>query len=806
MNPSENSVAFGAPGIEPRWTSSAKEGVGTAYHTSCRLWFTLSHGIVNEIYYPYVDQPNTRDFQFLISDGETFCHEEKRDLTHAIEYPKRDCLFYRLTNVEPRRRYRLVKYVFADPHRSVLLVHTKLEVLDESLRGRLSVYALLAPHLAGCGAGNSGWCSEIGDNKLLHAQRKNTHLLMACSSGFSRRSVGYVGFSDGWQDLMHNFKMDWEFKAAENGNIALTAEVELRDDGEFTVAVALGRSYQSAATKLFQSLAEPFELKRESYIRQWQRAVIDPKFDFTSDTTDDGGMYRLSRCVLLAHEDKVFQGAIVASLSIPWGETKSDQDLGGYHLVWTRDLVHSATALLATGQIGTPLRALIWLAAIQRPDGSFPQNSWIDGTAYWSGLQLDQVAFPILLAWRLHKQDALDLFSPRAMILRAAARLIAQGPVTAQDRWEENAGYSPSTLAVVIAALVCTAEWAKEFGKTEVADFILAYADWLAAHVEEWTVTTEGELIEGLPRHYIRINPADPVAPDPHADPNKTIIQLANGGGIHPARNVVGGDFLHLVRFGIRKPDDAIVRDSIEVIDGVLKHELPQGPGWRRYNHDGYGQKDDGSAFDGTGVGRCWPILTGERGHYELAAGRDSKPFIRSMEDFANEGGMLTEQLWDGPDLSHKGRTHSGESGTHMKPGCPTGAAMPLCWSHAEYVALVRSRHDGVCFDRVDPAFERYVLNPAQSRYEIWTVRHPLRLAPPGKILRIIVAAEATIVWSTDNWIRRDESQTSYQPELNLWFADFPTAEWPQGSAFAFTFFWKRDQRWEGRNWQVNIL
>jgi len=679
-------------------------------------------------------------------------------------------------------------------------------VLDESLRDRLSVYALLAPHLAGCGAGNSGWCSEIGDNKLLHAQRKNTHLLMACSSGFSRRSVGYVGFSDGWQDLMHNFKMDWEFQAAENGNIALTAEVELRDDGEFTVAVALGRSYQSAATKLFQSLAEPFELKRESYIRQWQRAVIDPKFDFTSDTTDDGGMYRLSRCVLLAHEDKVFQGAIVASLSIPWGETKSDQDLGGYHLVWTRDLVHSATALLATGQIGTPLRALIWLAAIQRPDGSFPQNSWIDGTAYWSGLQLDQVAFPILLAWRLHKQDALDLFSPRAMILRAAARLIAQGPVTAQDRWEENAGYSPSTLAVVIAALVCTAEWAKEFGKTEVADFILAYADWLAAHVEEWTVTTEGELIEGLPRHYIRINPADPVAPDPHADPNKTIIQLANGGGIHPARNVVGGDFLHLVRFGIRKPDDAIVRDSIEVIDGVLKRELPQGPGWRRYNHDGYGQKDDGSAFDGTGVGRCWPILTGERGHYELAAGRDSKPFIRSMEDFANEGGMLTEQLWDGPDLSHKGRTHSGESGTHMKPGCPTGAAMPLCWSHAEYVALVRSRHDGVCFDRVDPAFERYVLNPAQSRYEIWTVRHPLRLAPPGKILRIIVAAEATIVWSTDNWIRRDESQTSYQPELNLWFADFPTAEWPQGSAFAFTFFWKRDQRWEGRNWQVNIL
>ena len=202
MSSPQSSVAFGAPGIEPRWTSSAKEGVGTAYHTSCRVWFTLSHGIVNEIYYPYVDKPNTRDFQFLISDGETFCQEEKRDLNHEIEYPERDCLFYRLTNSDPGGRYRLVKHVLTDPHGSVLLVQTKLEVFDESLRGKLHLYALLAPHLGGFGTGNSGWCSEIGDNKLLHAQRQSVHLVMACSTGFLRRSVGYVGFSDGWQDVM----------------------------------------------------------------------------------------------------------------------------------------------------------------------------------------------------------------------------------------------------------------------------------------------------------------------------------------------------------------------------------------------------------------------------------------------------------------------------------------------------------------------------------------------------------------------------------------------------------------------------
>jgi glucoamylase len=796
MNASENSIAFGAPGIEPRWTSSAKEGVGTAYHTSCRVWFTLSHGIVNEIYYPHVDQPNTRDFQFLISDGETFCHEEKRDLTHAIDYPERDCLLYRLTNSEPGGRYRVVKHVFADPHQSVLLVHTKVEVFDDSLRGKLRLYALLAPHIAGFGAGNSGWCSDVGGIQLLGAQRKNVHLIMACSTGFFRRSVGYVGFSDGWQDLTHNFKMDWQFQAAENGNIALTGEINRTATGEFTIAVAFGRSYQSTTAKLFQSLAEPFEFHREAYIRQWQRAVVNPQFDFSSDTSDGGGIYRLSRCVLTAHEDKVFQGAIVASMSIPWGETKGDNDLGGYHLVWTRDLVQSATALLATGQTSTPLRALIWLAAIQRPDGSFPQNSWIDGTAYWSGLQLDQIAAPILLAWRLHKQDALGLFNPRTMIVRAAAHLILQGPVTSEDRWEENSGYSPSTLATVIAALVCAAEWATEYGETTAADFVFAYADWLAAHVEEWTVTIQGELVQGFPRHYIRINPTDPNTPDPHADPNTAMIQIANGGGLHPARNVVGGDFLHLVRFGIRDANDPLVRDSIEVIDRVLKHDLPQGPGWRRYNHDGYGQKDDGSAFDGTGVGRCWPILTGERGHYELAAGRDPKPFIKTMEDFSNQGGMITEQIWDADDLPD-GR---------MKRGCPTGAAMPLCWSHAEYVSLVRSRHDGVCFDRIEPAYRRYVVIPVQSRYEIWTARHPLRRMSRGKILRIILAAQATVVWSTGGGARTNLLDTIQESSLNLWFADFPTADWAAGSAFTFTLFWKRDQRWEGRDWQVNIL
>ena len=796
MNSPDQSAAFGAPGIEPRWTSSAKEGLGTAYHTSCRVWFTLSHGIINEIYYPSVDQPNTRDFQFLISDGETFCHEEKRDLDHRIEYPERDCLFYRLTNSERGGRYRLIKHILTDPHRSVLLVHTKLEVLDEALRGKLRLYALLAPHMARQGRGNFGWCSEIGGNNLLHAEHKDVHLVMGCSGGFSRRSVGYVGASDGWQDLMANFKMDWEFRKAGDGNIALTGEIDLQAGDEFAIAIALGRSCQSTVAKLLQSLADPFAVHREAYVRQWQRTVINPKYDFSGHTTDGGHMYRLSRCILLAHEDKSFQGALVASMSIPWGETKNDDDLGGYHLVWTRDLAQSATALLATGQTGTPLRALIWLAAIQRADGRFPQNSWITGNAYWSGVQLDEIAAPILLAWRLQRDGvSLGRFNPCVMIMRAAAYLIRQGPVTAQERWEENAGYSPSTLATAIAGLVCAAEFARQDGEAGTADFILQYADWLAAHLEEWTVTTAGELVEGFQRHYIRINPTDPDVPDPHADPNTTMFVIANGGGVHPARNVVSGDFLHLVRLGIRAANDPVVRDSIAVIDRLLKCNLPQGPCWRRYNHDGYGQKEDGSAFDGAGVGRAWPILTGERGHYELAAGHDPKPFIAAMEAFANEGGMITEQLWDARDLPEKG----------MRLGRPTGAAMPLCWSHAEYVSLVRSAHDGVCFDRVEPAFQRYAVKPVKNLHEMWSVRHPIRRMPRGQILRLIILADATIIWSANNWANTSKTEATQITALNLWFADLPTERCPEGSEIQFTFFWKDTQHWEGRNHSVAV-
>src|ERR1043166_4398909 len=280
----DNAIAFGAPGMEPRWTRSAKEGIGTAYHTGCRLWFTLSHGIINELYYPNVDCPNTRDFQLLITDGETFCHEERRDLDHHIEYPEKSTLYYRLINTDPQKRYRIVKEVITDPHTSVLLMYGRLEVTDQKLRGKLRAYALLAPHLKGLGQHNSAWCYDLDCRPLFHAQREEIHLAFGGAPDFLRRSVGFVGASDGWQDLMQHNSMEWQFQRAEDGNIALTAEIDLSRDSEFVLGVAFGRSQQSASTKLLQSLAIPFAQHRSNYVKQWQRTLPSTENDLSAQT------------------------------------------------------------------------------------------------------------------------------------------------------------------------------------------------------------------------------------------------------------------------------------------------------------------------------------------------------------------------------------------------------------------------------------------------------------------------------------------------------------------------------------------
>src|SRR5262245_18188686 len=449
--------APGGPGIEPRWTAGAKDAVGTAYSASSHLWFTVTRGVITEVYYPTIDTPQVRDVQFLITDGESFAHDEKRHFSHTIEKIAPDALGFHIVGTPASGHYRLIKEVIVDPHAPCLLVRTELVCEDPALARKLRLYVLVAPHLDGHGWGDSAGVRSAAGRPVLAAWDARTWLLVGANAPLGRRSVGYVGHSDGWQDVMRHRGMKWQFTEAPFGNVAMCAEIETPTRRPFTIGLALGDSEQNAASTLLQSLGARWRDQRPRFIEQWERASRGA-LPLDAAAGDGGRLYRTSRALLLAHEDKSYPGALIASMSIPWGDQKGDEDLGGYHLVWTRDLCNSSTGLLASGDVSTPLRSLIYLATTQRPAGAFYQNFWIDGRPYWTGVQLDEVSAPCLLAWRLHALDALGNFDPYTMVVRAASYLIAQGPSTPQERWEENAGCSPSTLASNIAGLVCAAE------------------------------------------------------------------------------------------------------------------------------------------------------------------------------------------------------------------------------------------------------------------------------------------------------------------------------------------------------------
>ncbi|MFB2771328.1 glycoside hydrolase family 15 protein [Pelatocladus sp. BLCC-F211] len=787
---------FGSPGIDPRWTHANKDGVGTAYSTSSQVWFTIWNGVVTEIYHPTVDKPQIRDLQYLISDGKSFFHEEKRHLRSQVEHLWTHGLGFRITNSDPQGRYAVIKEVIADPHLSCILQHTKLTGEREFI-SQLHLYALCAPHLEVGGRDNNGYTVEVAGLNILVAEKGGTWLALGATVPFTRLSCGYVGRSDGWTDLADNFWMDWQFDSAVDGNLALTGKLNLAQSQEFTLGLAFGTSVHNAISTLFQSLNLPFEHQKQQYNEQWKQSRNDIK-SLENVSCDEGKLYHSSVSLLLAHEDKTYPGALIASMAIPWGETKDDQDQGGYHLVWTRDMVSSVAGLVAAGETDTAVRSLIYLATSQQEDGGFAQNFWVDGEPYWQGIQLDEVAFPILLAWLLHQEKVPLNFDIYPMILRAAGYLIRHGPVTQQERWEECSGYSPSTLACNIAGLICAAQFAREHGDEATAEFIEEYADFLESHIEDWTVTTEGTLVPGIKRHYIRITPTDINNPQPNENPNQGTLFISSQppgeSGEFPAKEIVDGGFLQLVRYGIRKPDDPIIVDSVKVIDAVLKVDTPVGSCWHRYNHDGYGQQKDGSPYTGWGKGRAWPLLTGERGHYELAVGGDVKTYIKAMERFASDTCLLPEQVWDETD----------KPDVHMYLGKPTGSAMPLMWAHAEYIKLLRSTYDGQVFDFIPAVANRYLGERKQCKsLEIWKFNRQVSQVKKGQTLRIQALASFQLHWSDDNWqTLQDTPSTSTKLGVN--FVDIPVSDHQQ-QPITFTFFWIDSNKWEERNYTITV-
>lgn len=796
----ENNISYapGWPGITPRWTSSAKSGIGTALSGSSRVWFTISHGILDEVYYPRVDLAAIRDMGLIVTDGKGFLSEEKRDMVHEQEYISPGVPAYHLTNTCAQQRFRIEKEILSDPLRDTLVQMTRFTPLQGALSD-YHLYVILAPHLRNQGYENTAWLGDYKGYPMLFAQREGSVLALASSAAWLKASVGFVGVSDGWQDLIQNNQMTWSYNRAENGNVALTGEVDLTAaNGTFLVAIGFGNNPAEAGQRALSSLYQDYQWTRTDYINRWQDWL---KKYTPPDSEQKSDLYPISMMVLRAHEAKSFAGGMIASLSIPWGTAKGDNDMGGYHLVWPRDLVESTTGLLAAGAFPDAIRVLRYLEVTQEADGHWPQNMWLDGTPYWDGIQLDETAFPILLVDLAHRLGALpDNEVPHfwSMVLRAASFIAKMGPVTQQDRWEEDPGYSPFTLAVEVASLLAAADLADLRGESSLAEYLRETADTWNDNIDSWTYVTGTALAQevGVPGYYVRITPPDTAEASSPAGGYVPIKNRPPDQSQEPAALIISPDALSLVRFGLRAPDDPHILNTLKAIDACLKVETPYGPAWHRYTDDGYGEHTDGTPFDGTGVGQLWPLLNGERTMYEIAAHNltGARDLLKTMEAFANPGGMIPEQVWGEKDIPEK----------ELFFGKPSGSAMPLVWAHAEYIKLRRSLRDGAVFDMPPQTVKRYLTQKTKSAFTSWRFNNKIRRMTPGKSLRIEVQAPAVIHWSADNWQTVRDTPTR-NPGVDIQVADLDTRNLQNGAQIDFTFYWPDAGHWEGQNFSVQV-
>jgi len=794
----DQTVPPGAPGIPPRWTSSAKSAVGTAAGPGSRIWFTISHGILNEVYTPRLDTACIRDFGFIVTAKDYFS-EEKRDADHTVVLIEDGVPAFRLVNTSRDGRYRITKSVFSDPDREVVLQ----QLCFEALMGELSdyrVHALIAPHLVNAGAGNTAWVGDFKGRPMLFAEARGTSLAIASSVPWTARSVGYVGTSDGWRTLKRGEGLKPEYRCAPNGNVALSGTLDLANsNGQALLTMGFGAQPEEAAFRAVLSLQQGAAPALKKYIAGWRN--LQNLFLPLDEPRDPRQLnrYRISTAVLASHRDDA-SGAIIASLSIPWGFGKGDDDLGGYHLVWPRDLVETAGGFLAAGADAAAKSVLDYLMAVQEADGHWLQNSWLDGRPYWKGVQMDETAFPILLYDMLLRAGAIERSDAKhyaPLIEAAAGYIVRAGPTTQQDRWEEDGGYSPFTLAVEIAALLVAADAMEAMGKSAMAKYLRETADHWNEQIDGWTYATDTELSRqlGIDGYYMRIG----FAGSDGAFGSRGLIPIRNrpdGNEALEAGLLVSPDALAYVRFGLRAADDPRILNTVTAIDALLRRELPAGPYWYRYNDDVYGEHADGAPFNGSGIGRLWPLLTGERAHYELAAGRpeEARRLLATFEASASIGGLLPEQIWDSADIPER----------ELFLGRPSGSAMPLVWAHAEHVKLLRSLREGAVFDMPPQTYARYVKSAPQPAPIVWRMASKIGRIAVGRILRLEFLEPASVHWSSDNWVITTDSECR-ATGVRTFICDLPTQSLAAGSQLRFTILWTQRDKWEGTDFMVVV-
>jgi glucoamylase len=650
-----------------------KQAFGTARGgAESPVWFTLGGGRMTEVFYPDLSTPAVRELQLAVTDGSTFT-ERAQDVDVRTE-PVGDLTFRQIAR---GTGWTATTTYVTDPKRASVLVD-----IDFTASRKLHAYVLHDPALSREGNDDSGTSGSNGT--ALVASDASAASALVSGRGFAATSTGYLGTSDGWTDLATDHRMDWQYGKAGPGNVVQTGE--LRVDGvrhrHDTLVLGFGPSAESATSTARASLRSGFPATAGRYAKGWQDYVSGLRKPPSSVATPhERAVYRSSVLVLAAAEDKRHPGAYIAAPGFPWAFGTDRQiapEFGSYALVWPRDLYQIATGLIAAGDTDGAHRALDFMLRVQQqPDGHLAQNTRVTGEPYWTSVQLDETAAPMLLAWLLNRTDPATLTG-----LRRAADFIVgypNAPFSEQERWENQSGYSPGTIAAEIAGLVCLADLLTRAGDNAAAARYLAVADRWAAKVADWTVTSTGPLSRDP--YYLRLTK--------DGNPNAaTTYNLGdNNVGEVDQRAVVDPSFLELVRLGVKPADDPAIRNTLTVVDETLGDQTPAGLLWHRFTGDGYGEQADGGPWNviwptpTRTYGRLWPIFAGERGEYELLTGDPSaaRGRLATIAATANSGLMLPEQVWD----SH--------APAGVRPGAGTTSATPLAWTHAQYLRLAWS-------------------------------------------------------------------------------------------------------------------
>lgn len=709
------------------WAPADNTMLGTAASTTSDVWFTGHDGVVSSIFYPTADTPNSTVLEFLVGNSaHTWVDEEQYETVSKTQLYDNHSLAWITTNTAKNKTYQIKKIIYTDPTRDSLIQQVTFTALKGSLADYL-LYVYYDPTMHDAGDQNYGFTQTYnGRTILLSTDNSGDYAsALAATLPFQQDMVssGFAKFNDGLTDLKGSsncgsykcpdYTMNYGYTSASRGNIAQMGLFDLSNDGEvdlttstsitFNLVLSFGQNIDHVkapihAEQTLEATLDDYSDTLKNYTSQWDSFDESLKPPPTLGATRAMQRarqqeYYLAANVLKASQDKT-TGAFVAGLGDPWGESNGDNDSDGYHMVLMRDMYEIASALIVAGDTADPQRALLWaFSNEQQSDGHFPHSVDLSGNIHDAGMLMDEQAYPIMLAWKLQLNDYTDYTQH---IKPDADYIVAHGPTTPEDRWAENnvGGYSPATIADEISALVCAADIANTNGDTASQQRYLTTADNFQKNIVKWTYTTNGQLGNG--HYFLRLTP--------NGNPNSgDTITLANNGGTQDQRNVVDMSFLELVRQGVLPADSPYITSSLTAVDTTISQVIKGNHYWHRYSNDAYGEHQDGSDFDDTGIGRLWPLLSGERGVYTVAAKGDADGYLSAMLAAANTSGLIPEQIWD----------NGAPAG--YTPGTPTNSMNPYNWSMAEYITLLFSMSEHKVVDMIPLTYQRYAAHPNPS-------------------------------------------------------------------------------------------